>query len=89
MVSAQSELEKFLISEVGIGLSNIRAHLEWASESGRREATLSNEGAASIIVTLIHIETKARILSDRLRSARAEPVGVTETLQRLVLENAA
>lgn len=38
MLPLQREIETFLIEEAGIGLSNVCAHLEWASASAIGEA---------------------------------------------------
>lgn len=88
MLPLQHEIEDFLIEDAGIGLSNVRAHLEWVSGAAVGEVRLSKESAASIIANLKRIEHQAERLSHRLIGNHSTPLGIVETLGKFWVEAA-
>lgn len=87
----QCEIETFLIEDAGIGLSNVRAYLEWASATAAaaEDVRLSVESTKIIIAGLRRIEYHAERLHDLLvGSGKPRPVGLEETLRRFQAEAA-
>lgn len=89
MENLNNNIERFLSGELAVSLSNIRAHLQWASRTGTQPVQLSPENASSIVASIMRLEGQASQLSDCMRGKRRRPVGVSETLWQLAHGSAA
>jgi hypothetical protein len=84
MLPAQTEMETFLLADLALSLSNIRAHLDWEArytQSGT--VTLTAESVKNLSERLLSIESKGKSLARALRTEVPEGQGLTEVLLRL------
>lgn len=90
MLPAHREIEKFLLTDLGLCLSNILAHLDWASSVSRDgQVILSKESVSSLSINQQGIERRASHLAASVRGRSPDARGVTETLEHFMEEAAA
>ena len=89
MLPNQRDIEIYLLSDVCVGLSNLRMYLQWSERAHQGEIVISKDNATTIVSTLLRLEEKARNLAADMIQENGNPVGVTETLRRLALNSAA
>jgi hypothetical protein len=90
MLPIQTEIEAFLLAELALVLSNIRAHLDWEANYARcGTVTLSAESVRNLSDNLLRIERKSKSLARAMRATGPDGRGLTEILLKLNPEFAA
>jgi hypothetical protein len=90
MLPVQTEIETFLLVDLALSFSNIRAHLDWEvcyTQCGT--VTLTAEVVKNLSENLLSIERKGKTLARALRTADPGGQDLTEVLRRLECEFAA
>ena len=77
-------VETFLLAEVSLSLSNIRAHLNWAAASsdalGEDVVEISKDSVSRISIQLLHVERRAFELAEAMSAQQADPYGLHRAL---------
>ncbi len=77
-------VETFLLAEVSLSLSNIRAHLNWAAASSpsasEHAVEISKDSVSRISMQLLHVERRAFELAEAMSAQQASPYGLHRAL---------
>jgi hypothetical protein len=82
MTNIHQDMQQFLLTDLGVSLANISAHLTWAAASQRQDGSVpfSPEDAARIARLLEAIQHRASRLADALHAESLDPAGLARAI---------